>query len=81
MGSVHFVPMEDADFPVLLREPLAGTVTIVTVGGRPAVQVGPVPPGMRLTYKEIGERIRAIRARVCAGPESASDLINEGRRR
>jgi len=80
MESVHYVPMEEADFPVLLREALAGIVTIVTVGGRPAVQVSPVPLGMRLTYKEIGEQVRAIRARVCSGPESASDLINEGRR-
>jgi len=44
--------MEEADFRLLLREALAGIVTIVTVGGRPAVQVGPVPPGMRLTYEE-----------------------------
>jgi len=80
MEGVHVVPAEEADLQSLLRDALAGTVTIVTVDGRPAVQIGPVTYDTTMTYSEIAERFRAIRARVRPGPESASDLINEGRR-
>lgn len=77
---MHFVPAEDADWKALLRDALAGTVTILTVEGRPAARLSPVSENRDVSLAEIRERIRAIRKCARAGPESASDLIAEGRR-
>jgi antitoxin (DNA-binding transcriptional repressor) of toxin-antitoxin stability system len=77
------VDLAVADLPTIIEAARRGIATVVAVEGRPAVRIEPIAePAMTAarSVSDILDTLAAIRARGRAEPESAADLIREGRR-
>jgi antitoxin (DNA-binding transcriptional repressor) of toxin-antitoxin stability system len=69
-----------ASFEQILDDVIGGRPVTITRGGVPIARLEPVPPGQRMSTREVIEALKALRRGNSLGGLTVRELIEEGRR-